>query len=116
MDDCIFCLLANHAIPTQIVAEDEQFTAFKDANPQAPVHILVVPKKHYASIDDDVPADVMGGLLQMAVRVAKEQGIDKTGFRLIMNTGEDAGQTVKHLHCHVIGGMKMAEGMVSAAE
>ena len=112
MSDCIFCRLANHEIPTEVVCEDENFFAFKDMNPQAPVHVLVVPKHHYDSVADDVPQDVLGGLLNMAVKVAHLTGIDAGGFRLIMNTGEDAGQTVHHLHCHVLGGLKMGEGMI----
>lgn len=112
MSDCIFCKLANHEIPTEVVYENERFCAFKDANPQAPVHVLVVPKEHYASVADDVPADVLGGLLEAAVEVARICGIDEKGFRLIMNTGADAGQTVQHLHCHVLGGVAMDEGLL----
>ena len=112
MDDCIFCKLANHEIPTEVVYENDRFCAFKDANPQAPVHVLVVPKAHYANVADDVPADVLGGLLEAAVEVARITGVDKDGFRLIMNTGANAGQTVMHLHCHVLGGVKMDEGLL----
>ncbi|MEE8716219.1 MAG: histidine triad nucleotide-binding protein [Coriobacteriales bacterium] len=112
MDDCIFCKLANHQIPTSIVYEDDDFCAFKDANPQAPVHVLVVPKRHFANVADDVPTEVLGGLLKTAVKVAEICGIRDKGFRLIMNTGADAGQTVMHLHCHVLGGVDMGEGML----
>ncbi len=112
MDDCIFCKLANHQIPTDIVLENDDFTAFKDANPQAPVHVLVVPKRHYANVADDVPQDILGGLLKTAVEVADKTGLRDKGFRLIMNTGRDAGQTVMHLHCHVLGGVDMGEGML----
>lgn len=115
MQDCIFCKLANHEIPTEVVYEDERFFAFKDANPQAPVHVLVVPKEHYASVADDVPADVLGGVLETAVKVARISGLGDRGFRLIMNTGADAGQTVMHLHCHVLGGTDMGEGMLPNA-
>lgn len=116
MDDCIFCKLASHQIPTDVVYEDEEFFAFKDANPQAPVHILVIPKAHYASVADDVPVPVLGGLLQTAVKVAGICGIEDDGFRLIMNTGAQAGQTVMHLHCHVIGGRDLGEGMLPPTE
>lgn len=112
MDDCIFCKLASHQIPTDVVYEDDDFFAFKDASPQAPVHVLVVPKDHYANVADDVPASILGGLLQTAVKVAEISGIKESGFRLIMNTGQQAGQTVMHLHCHVIGGRDLGEGML----
>lgn len=112
MDDCIFCKLANHEIPTDIVYENDSFCAFKDANPQAPVHVLVVPKQHYANVADGVPAEVLGGLLDAAVKAAEVSGVRSSGFRLIMNTGKDAGQTVMHLHCHVLGGVSMSEGML----
>jgi histidine triad (HIT) family protein len=112
MDDCIFCKLASHQIPTEVVYEDEQYFAFKDMSPQAPVHVLVVPKDHYASVADDVPPAVLGGLLDAAVKVADIAGVREQGFRLIMNTGSDAGQTVPHLHCHVLGGVKMTEGLL----
>lgn len=112
MSDCIFCKIANHEIPSDIVYENDEFVAFKDLNPQAPVHVLVVPKQHFASVADSVPAPVMGGLLQAAVEVARITGVDKDGFRLIMNTGANAGQTVPHLHCHVLGGIEMSEGLL----
>ena len=116
MSDCIFCKIANHEIPTSVVYENDDFIAFNDLNPQAPTHVLVVPKHHYANVADDVPADVLGGLLQAAVEVARITGVDKQGFRLIMNTGENAGQTVMHLHCHVLGGTKMGEGLIASVE
>ena len=112
MSDCIFCKLASHEIPTDVVYEDDRFFAFRDMNPQAPVHILVIPKRHFASIADGVPSDVLGGLLETAVKVARQAGVADDGFRLIMNTGENAGQTVHHLHCHVLGGVKMDEGLL----
>ena len=111
MSDCIFCKLANGEIPTKVVYETAEVTAFEDANPQAPVHVLVVPKEHYANIADDVPAKLKGTLLDAAVEVAKIKGVDESGFRLIMNTGVDGGQTVMHLHVHVLGGRTMSEDM-----
>ena len=97
-EDCIFCKIANHDIESDYVYEDDLVCAFKDMNPQAPVHVLVVPKDHYDNIVDDV--------------VAKRTGIDKTGFRVIANTGEAAGQTVMHLHMHVLGGKPLGERII----
>ncbi len=106
-DDCIFCKLANGEIPTDMVMETERVAVFKDANPQFPVHVLVVPKEHYASLNDGVPAATLGELMGMVPRVALKMGIYDSGYRTIINTGDDANQTVKHLHIHVVGGEKM---------
>lgn len=108
-DDCIFCKLANHVIETDYVYEDDLVCAFKDANPQAPVHVLVVPKDHYDNIVDDVPADVLTAMVHAVGEVARACGIDESGFRVIANTGEAAGQTVMHLHMHVLGGTRLGE-------
>lgn len=113
MSDCIFCKIANYEVPSTIVYENDNFVAFRDMNPQAPTHVLVVPKQHYENVADDVPAEVLGGLLEAAVEVARITGVDREGFRLIMNTGANAGQTVMHLHCHVLGGTKMGEGLLA---
>lgn len=109
--DCIFCKLANGEIPTEIVYEDDLCAAFKDTSPQTPVHVLVVPKDHYSSIADDVPTDLKGHLFDVAVKVAEIMDIKESGFRLIINTGDHASQTVKHMHIHVCGGKQMPEGM-----
>ena len=110
-ENCIFCKIANSEIATDMVYEDELCAAFKDASPQTPVHVLVVPKDHYASIADGVPTELKGHLFDAAVKVAGICGIADSGFRLIVNTGDDASQTVKHWHIHVCGGEKMPEGM-----
>ena len=86
--------------------------AFKDMNPQAPVHVLVVPKDHYDNIVDDVPGEVLAAMANAIKEVAKRTGIDKTGFRVIANTGEAAGQTVMHLHMHVLGGKPLGERII----
>ena len=112
MADCIFCKLANGEIPTDIVAENELACAFRDMNPQAPVHVLVVPKAHYANIVDSVPGDVLAAMAELVGEVAQKEGIAETGFRTIMNTGADAGQTVMHLHMHVLGGRSLGEGLI----
>jgi histidine triad (HIT) family protein len=114
MSDCIFCKIANHEIPSTIVFEDDDVVAFKDLNPQAPVHVLVVPKHHYDNIIDDVPASVLAAMVHAVGVVAHDTGIDRTGFRVIANTGDAAGQTVHHLHMHVLGGCDLGEGLVPA--
>lgn len=111
-DDCIFCKIANHEIASDYVYEDDLVCAFRDANPQVPVHVLVVPKDHFDNIVDGVPADVLAAMVHAVGEVAKACGIDESGFRIIANTGEAAGQTVMHLHMHVLGGVRLGEGLV----
>lgn len=111
MDDCIFCKIAQHEIPSTIVYEDDMVIAFDDLNPQAPVHTLVVPKAHYDNIVDDVPGEVLAAMTHAVAEVAKAKGLDQ-GFRVIANTGAAAGQTVMHLHMHVLGGKDMSETLV----
>lgn len=113
MDDCIFCKLANHRIPTEIVYENDLITAFKDSNPQAPVHVLLVPKKHYRDILELAASgdaeSVMGAVVQATQAVADSCGISEKGFRLINNCGQDGGQTVMHLHFHLLGGRPLSD-------
>lgn len=103
-DDCIFCKLASHEIPTNVVYEDDTVMAFKDTEPLMPVHVLIIPKQHYDSIADDVPGDVLAHVFGIIPKVAKICGIRESGFRLLINTGEDASQSVKHFHVHMLGG------------
>lgn len=108
--DCIFCKIARKEIPAEIVYEDENAVAFKDINPVAPVHVLVIPKKHIASLNEADPIEdvhLLGHLLLVAKRVADLLGISESGYRIVINTGPDAGQAVFHLHVHVIGGRQM---------
>lgn len=109
MEDCIFCKIINKEIPANIVYEDDEILAFKDINPQAPVHILVIPKKHITSLlelkEEDI--ELTGKLLLVINEIAKTQGFYKSGFRVISNCGEDAGQEVKHLHFHILAGKKL---------
>ena len=109
MEQCIFCKVINKEAPAQIVHEDERILAFKDILPKAPVHILIVPKKHIETVGHIEPddKDLIGELFIAAKKVAKEQGVSETGYRLIFNVGRDAGQTVDHLHLHLLGGGKM---------
>ena len=110
MEDCIFCKIIAGEIPSTKVWEDDNFFAFKDINPVAPVHVLVIPKKHIQSIADLTPDDaaVAGKMLSAIQKVAQAMGLDKDGFRVVFNTGEKAGQTVHHMHAHILGGKEMA--------
>jgi histidine triad (HIT) family protein len=109
MFGCLFCQIASHEKAAKIVYEDEQCLALQDIHPQAPVHILVIPRKHISSLNDDLKEDeqLLGHLLAVAGRIAKSNGIDGTGFRTVINTNAEAGQTVFHLHVHVLGGRIM---------
>jgi histidine triad (HIT) family protein len=101
---CLFCRIVNKEIPADIVAEDEHCIAFRDIKPQAPVHILVIPREHVESLDKATDAEALGYVLLMAGKVARDEGIAADGYRTILNTNAAAGQTVFHLHAHVIGG------------
>ena len=111
MADCIFCKIAQHEIPSTIVYEDDLVIAFDDLNPQAPVHTLVVPKEHYADITDGIPAETLAAMVHAVGEVARVKGLDE-GFRVISNKGAAAGQTVMHVHLHVLGGKELGEGLV----
>jgi histidine triad (HIT) family protein len=105
----IFSKIINKEIPAEIVYQDEQVTAFKDINPLAPVHILIVPNKEVATVNDLTDSDeaVMGKLFTVARQIAKDQGIAESGYRLVMNCGADGGQEVFHVHLHLLGGRKL---------
>ena len=109
MDNCIFCKIIERKIPSKIVYEDEKAIAFRDVNPQAPLHVLVVPKKHIPTTLDISKEDyeLIGHLFQIANKIAEENGIAGRGFRLVMNTNPEAGQSVYHIHLHVLGGRVM---------
>jgi histidine triad (HIT) family protein len=106
MTDCIFCQIIGGTIPAKKLYEDDQVIAFDDVNPQARVHILVIPKRHLVSLDDtqDSDAALLGQLLIVCAKMAREHGIVESGYRVVANTGRGAGQTVLHLHWHVLGG------------
>jgi diadenosine tetraphosphate (Ap4A) HIT family hydrolase len=110
MSDCIFCKIANKEIPSNVVYEDEEIYAFSDLEPQAPVHVLVIPKKHYDSLDavTESPEDkeLMGHLISKVHEIAKLLKLEN-GYRLVANTGVDGMQSVKHLHFHLLGKRKM---------
>lgn len=115
MSDCIFCKIAAGEFGTSFVAENELACAFEDLNPQAPVHVLVVPRAHHANLLDDVSAEELAAMRDCVEVVAEHYGLRERGFRLIANTGSDAGQTVEHLHWHILGGTSLGEGLVSEA-
>lgn len=110
MSECLFCRIASGAIPSKIVLQDGHAVAFEDINPQAPVHVLVIPRKHVASLGETDAGDgaLLSHLLRTCVKVAEEKGLTTTGYRVVTNTGRNAGQSVFHLHWHVLGGRPMA--------
>ncbi|MEL7568802.1 MAG: histidine triad nucleotide-binding protein [Dehalobacterium sp.] len=109
MMDCIFCKIVNKEIPAQVVFEDEEILAFKDINPMAPIHILLIPKKHISDITqiEAEDAGLIGRIHLTAVKIAKDLGIDEEGFRLVNNCKNNGGQVVFHLHFHLLGGRKL---------
>lgn len=105
--DCIFCKIIKGEIPSTKVYEDDTVIAFNDINPIAPIHILVVPKKHILSIMELDDSELLFHINEVIKIIAKEKGLDQKGFRVLTNIGEDGGQAVKHLHFHILGGMKL---------
>lgn len=110
MTDCLFCKIINRDIVGSIVYEDDRLLAFNDINPQAPTHVLLVPKRHIATLNDLGPEDdqIVGELVRRAGAIAKERGISGGGYRTVFNTNRDAGQSVFHIHLHLLGGRGMA--------
>ena len=113
MRDCVFCKIVNGDIPSTQVYEDERVIAFRDINPVAPVHVLIIPKSHIPSVNDLSANDelLMGHLLTTAKKIAEQEGITQSGYRLIINTGPDGRQEVLHIHLHLIGGQMMRHPM-----
>ena len=109
MADCLFCGIADGKIKANLVYQDEALLAFKDIMPKAPVHILIIPRKHIVSVLDIETNDsgVIGRIFQVASQLAREHGIADSGFRVVVNSGADAGQSVFHLHYHLLGGRRM---------
>jgi histidine triad (HIT) family protein len=106
--DCLFCKIARQEIPAKLVAESKTCVAFRDINPQAPVHILVIPREHVPSLDEARDAGLMGEVMVLAARIARDEGVAGKGYRVVINSGPDAGQSVGHVHAHVLGGRKLA--------
>jgi len=109
MAECLFCKIIARDIPASVVYEDDRILAFNDISPQAPTHVLVVTKRHISSLNDLSPEDdqIVGELVRRAAAIAKERGISTNGFRTVFNTNRDGGQTVPHIHLHLLGGRGM---------
>lgn len=114
MDDCIFCKIIKKEIPSDMVYEDEELVAFKDINPAAPIHILVVPKKHIPSLVELEKEDekMIGKIYTVINQIAEQQGVKEKGFRVIVNCGKDGGQEVGHLHFHLLAGTQLGDKIV----
>jgi histidine triad (HIT) family protein len=113
MKDCLFCKIVEGSIPTQKIYDGDQVLAFKDISPQAPVHYLFIPKEHYSSLAD-VPTDrvnIMASIFGAIKKVADQEGLSAKGYRTVINTGQDGGQVVFHLHVHLLAGKKMSGGL-----
>lgn len=109
MSDCIFCKIASGEIPSSLVYQDDKVMAFKDINSLAPVHIVIIPKQHMESVLDinSGNSSIAAHIFEKIVEIVKEAGIEEDGFRVVTNIGENGGQTVKHMHFHILGGMKL---------
>jgi histidine triad (HIT) family protein len=106
-DQCLFCRIVQREIPATLVAETEDCVAFRDISPQAPVHVLIVPREHVPSLNDATDPAMVGRLSLLAAEIAKREGISAAGYRTVINTNADAGQTVFHIHLHLLGGRPM---------
>lgn len=107
--DCIFCKVAAHDVPARTVFENERLIAFHDLFPQAPTHILIIPKTHYTTLNDVPAADsaLLGEMMSTATQIAKELGVDESGYRVVMNCNKDGGQSVYHIHLHLLAGRQL---------
>ena len=103
-ETCLFCRIVRGEIPSTIIAETDDAIAFRDIDPKAPVHVLVVPRTHSDSLNDTTDAGLLGRMMTLAAAVARQEGIADTGYRVVFNTNQHGGQTVHHLHAHVLGG------------
>jgi histidine triad (HIT) family protein len=110
MEECIFCKIIKKEIPASIVYEDEKMIAFSDINPQAPIHILLIPKEHFPSLNEipDDKKDILSHLLYKAKEIAREKEIAERGYRIVLNTARESGQEVLHIHFHLLGGRQMS--------
>ena len=106
-ENCLFCRIVREEIPARIVARTEHCVAFRDVNPQAPVHVLVIPREHVASLNEAEDPALVGQLALLAAEIARSEGIADSGYRAVINTNADAEQTVFHIHLHLMGGRKM---------
>ncbi len=113
MEDCIFCKIVAGEIPATILYQDDRIMAFRDIHPMAPVHVLIIPKKHIRSLADVTPreASLIGKMAMVANQLAKQEGIAERGYRVVINTGKEGGQVVQHLHMHLLGGRQLSDGL-----
>ena len=113
MEDCVFCRIVAGEIPGDVVYRDNDVVAFRDINPQAPVHVVVVPRKHIASLNQflEFDRDLLGKMMLAGKLVAKTEKVSENGYRLVMNCGPDGGQVVSHAHLHVLGGRRLSDEM-----
>jgi histidine triad (HIT) family protein len=107
VENCLFCRIVRREVPAKLVAETEDCIAFRDINPQAPVHVLIVPREHVASLDETDDPTLVGKLSVLAAEIARREGIAERGYRTVINTNADAGQTVAHIHLHLLGGRRL---------
>lgn len=114
MEDCLFCKIVNGEIPSQKVYEDDQVLAFRDINPAAPIHILVIPKKHIRSLADmeNGQEEIISKIYKTINEISEKEGFKENGYRVIVNCGKDGGQEVMHLHFHILGGKELGEKIV----
>ena len=110
MSECLFCKIRDGEIPAEVVYEDDEVLAFNDVNPQAPVHVLIIPKKHISTVNDAGPDDaaIIGNMMLAAKDIANTRKIAADGYRLVVNCNQNAGQTVFHIHLHLLGGRRMS--------
>jgi histidine triad (HIT) family protein len=116
VEDCIFCKIARGEIGTAVVYEDDLVVAFDDVSPQAPIHTLIIPRAHHENPGDGLASELMAALGAAIPKVASAKGVTDTGYRVIVNSGRDACQSVQHLHIHILGGKTMSHGMVTFAD
>jgi histidine triad (HIT) family protein len=107
MADCLFCRIARGEIPSKAVRQDDRFYSFRDINPQAPVHILAIPRDHVPTLNDVRDPEMLGALMSFARDIARAEGLAEQGYRLVVNTNADGGQTVFHVHVHILGGRSL---------
>jgi histidine triad (HIT) family protein len=107
VSDCIFCKIASGEIPASVVARTDRLVAFRDVGPQAPVHVLVIPTEHLASLEEVKDGDLLGEMLLLARQIARDEKLSADGYRIVLNTNRNGGQTVFHLHLHLLGGRRL---------
>ena len=112
--DCIFCQIVAGKVPSEVIYQDEEVIAFPDINPQAPIHLLIIPKRYIPSLThlSEAEAPLMGHMVNIANQLAKREGIFDSGYRLVVNCGKEGGQLVPHLHMHLLGGRKLSDKLV----